>query len=96
MRMNQTVLSIASFCVLALLSGCDKLAQNQLDGIKAKVAEDAVKQYEIARSSGGNAIDICVQAGLVSAAYLQAQDQTNYAIWKSRETADCSAAGIPK
>jgi len=34
-------------------------------------------QYEIAARHGG-AIDVCVQAGLVTAAYLQAKDESHY------------------
>ena len=36
-----------------------------------------------------------VQAGFVAAAYLQAQDTTQYNFWKSIESVDCSAAGMP-
>jgi hypothetical protein len=35
-----------------------------------------------------------VQAGIVSAAFLQAQDETNYQKWKTIEKNDCARAGI--
>lgn len=57
------------------------------------MASDAVTQYEIAKRSG-SAIDACVQAGFVSAAYLQAKDESNYQRWKGTEKIDCLAAGI--
>ena len=63
--------------------------------IENKVAEDAVKQYEIAKRQGDQ-IAICVHAGLVAAAYIQAKDEPNYQRWKGIEEADCRAAGMPK
>jgi predicted GNAT family acetyltransferase len=65
-----------------------------LGGIYEKVANDAVDQYQIAKR-GGSVIDICVQAGFVSAAYLQAKDEANYQKWKEIEKVDCAAAGVP-
>lgn len=64
-------------------------------GLENQVANDMVKQYDIARTSG-NPIDVCVHAGMVSAAYLQAKDDSNYAAWKKIETRDCDAAGVPR
>jgi hypothetical protein len=43
-----------------------------------------VQEYEIANRHGSK-IDICVHAGLVAAAYLQAKDESNYQRWKSVE-----------
>ena len=63
--------------------------------IQADVARDAVTQYEIAKKQGDR-IQICVQAGLVSAAYLQAKDEANYRRWKATEAADCKRAGVPR
>ena len=42
----------------------------------------------------GTPMDVCVQAGLVSAAYLQAQDETGYKRAKETEKADCARAGL--
>lgn len=61
--------------------------------IEARVADDTVRQYQIAKRSG-DAIAACVQAGLVVAAYLQAKDETNYGKWRVVEAADCRAAGV--
>jgi len=57
-------------------------------GIENKVANDAVQEYEIAKNQGDKT-QICVQAGLVSAAYLQAKDESNYQKWKTIEKQDC-------
>jgi len=63
-------------------------------GLENKVASDAVQEYEIAKRNG-TAMDACVHAGLVAAAYLQAKDESNYQQWKATERADCAAAGLP-
>lgn len=55
--------------------------QPSMEDVKKQVALDAETQYEIAERNG-NRTDKCVQAGFVAAAYLQAQDERNYARWK--------------
>lgn len=64
-------------------------------GVENKVANDAVEQYRIAVRNG-TTMDRCVQAGMVSAAYLQAKDEAKYREWKETEEADCRAAGVPQ
>lgn len=74
-----------------------KATQNHahpLNVIENKVADDAVDKYNIAKRQGDK-IQICVQAGLVAAAYLQAKDESNYNKWQSIKKSDCRAAGIP-
>ncbi len=73
--------------------GLEKQTKTELRNISNMVAEDAVKEYNIATKSGDK-VSICVQAGFVSAAYLQAQDETNYLIWKEIEKDDCERAGV--
>lgn len=51
--------------------GLEKQAAKDLRQLYDQVAEDAVKQYWIAKRNG-SAIDACVQAGLVTASFLQA------------------------
>lgn len=86
-------------CTAKLAQPGSKLASSplgvdtQMQHIKNKVADDAVKQYNIA-AQGGTPMDRCVQAGMVAAAYLQAQDQSDYDNWKATEKADCRAAGL--
>jgi hypothetical protein len=74
--------------------GLEKQAASSMDNIYSKVAADAVDQYRIA-AQNGSAMDRCVQAGLVTAAFLQAKEDTSYARWKETESADCRAAGLP-
>jgi hypothetical protein len=66
-----------------------------MGNLENKVASDSVTEYGIAKRNG-SPMDICVQAGLVSAAYLQAKDEANYQKCKRTETDDCKAAGISK
>lgn len=77
------------------LVGCDAAVDAQMDSAYNKVSSDMVAQYEIAKKQG-DAMQTCVQAGMVSAAYLQAQDEAKYNEWKATEKADCKAAGIDK
>ena len=80
---------------ISALVGCDAAVDAQMDGIHNKVADDMVAQYEIAKKQG-DAMQTCVQAGMVSSAYLQAQDETKYNEWKAIEKTDCKTAGIDK
>ena len=73
--------------------GLEHQAAKELQKIENQVAEDSVKEYNIAKSQG-DAIQICVQAGMVAAAYLQANDRVNYNKWKAIEKSDCRVAGM--
>ena len=86
-----------SWIVVAVFaaSGCDAAVDAEMQSIENKVATDAVDQYNIAKQSGGP-MDACVAAGMVTAAYLQAEDQANYSRWKATKRVDCQAAGLPQ
>ena len=73
--------------------GLDTQVASNMSKLEDQVAADAVKQYNIAKRQG-DPIQICVQAGMVSAAYLQAEDEGNYQGWKRTEEQDCKRAGI--
>jgi len=62
-------------------------------GVEKSVADDAIAQYGIAKRNG-SAMDRCVQAGMVTAALLQSQEEAKYREWKDVENADCAAAGL--
>jgi hypothetical protein len=62
-------------------------------GIETHVAYDFEEQYNIAKRQG-DPMQVCVQAGLVAAAYLQAKDDGNYNKWKAQEKKDCNKAGL--
>jgi hypothetical protein len=75
--------------------GLEQQTAKEMHKIENKVATDMVKQYEIAKRQG-DPIQICVQAGFVTAAFLQAKDEANYQRWKKTEAEDCRKAGVPK
>ena len=84
------------FFVLYVFGGStEKQASSTMNDIYKKVSADAVAQYKIAERQGDK-IQICVQAGLVSAAYLQEQNESSYRNWKEIEKIDCRNAGMPK
>lgn len=74
--------------------GLEQQAASQVDKIYSQVASDAVQQYEIAKRSG-TPMDVCIHAGVVSAAYLQSKDESGYRQWKDTERSDCGRAGLP-
>lgn len=73
----------------------DAVVDPQMNALTDKVARDAVDEYKITLS-GGDKIEICVQAGMVAAAYKQAKDEANYLLWKQKERNDCQDAGMPQ
>lgn len=79
--------------VLMFGGGTDELVDKELQKIENQVATDAVKQYEIAKKNG-SAMDAYVQAGIVAAAFLQANDEENYKKWKAIENDEAKNAGI--
>ncbi|HEY5373747.1 MAG TPA: hypothetical protein VIK01_08665 [Polyangiaceae bacterium] len=96
-RKAQIRANLESFALPATLGGSSRVGvapDFSMDRIKQKVATDAVNQYNMAKR-GGSAVDVCVHAGFVAAAYLQANDETNYQAWKQTQKTDCQAAGVP-
>ena len=73
--------------------GFESQAQTEMNKIESQVAEDAIRQYEIAKRSG-SAMDAYVQAGMVAAAYLQAEDEANYKKWKKIEQKEAKNVGL--
>ena len=73
--------------------GLEQHAEAEMHKIEQNVAADQAKQYEIAKRNG-SPMDVCVAAGMVSAAYLQANDEAGYAAAKAAEKADCEKAGL--
>ncbi|MEI6480299.1 MAG: hypothetical protein WCO12_02140 [bacterium] len=73
--------------------GLEKQTSRYTENINKQVSSDVVQQYEIAKRQGDK-VQICVQAGLVSAVFLQGKDEASYQQWKAIEKADCSSAGI--
>ena len=72
--------------------GWEYITEQGMTKVTNKVASDVVKQYEIAKRNG-NRVDVCVHAGLVKAAYLQAKDEPNFQKWTAIEASDCAYLG---
>ena len=84
---------IVIFISLYFGGGIEKQAQKEMDKIENQVASDSEKQYEIAKRNGSD-MDAYVQAGLVCAAYLQANDEFNYKKWKAIENQLAKKIGL--
>ena len=90
------VLVIFVFIILYIFGGStEKQTASTMNDIYKKVSADAVDQYNIANRQGDK-IQICVQAGLVSAAYLPEKNESSYQNWKAIQKTDCQRAGIPQ
>lgn len=89
-----SLLVFGGFLWFFFFGGWEWQTTREINKIEKQVASDAVRQYNIAEQQG-DAMQTCVQAGLVSAAFLQAEDQANYNKWKVIEKTKCKAAGIP-
>lgn len=73
--------------------GLENQTQKELNKIENQVAKDVEKQYQIAKKNG-TAMDAYVQAGIVAAAYLQANDEKNYKKWKKIESQEAKNIGL--
>ena len=71
----------------------DDLGAKNYQNITDQVATNSVAQYQIA-ARHGNGTDMCVHAGMVAAAYLQAKNESEYAYWKMVEKKNCAAIGV--
>lgn len=69
-------------------------SDDRLQAIRAQVAIDAVKRFTIVERNGGSAMDLCVQAGSVTAALLQAEQADLYRKWLEIRRSACHHAGI--
>lgn len=78
-----------------VLMGCDAMVKSEMASIEKQVASDSVKSYNLS-VKGGDKMEICSQASMVVASYLQAKDEKNYLKWKKIEKRDCANAGLPK
>ncbi len=74
-------------------SGLESHAEIEINKIEVQVAEDAIKQYEIAKRSGSD-LDAYTQASYVAAAFLQANDEANYKKWKEIEKEEANKIGL--
>lgn len=84
--MKSKLIFLAGF--IFLVSNCDK------GNIDQEIAKETIAEYEIAKKQGDK-MQICIQAGMVATAFLQAKDEANYGKWKDIEKKDCAEAEVP-
>jgi len=89
--MKKAMLTIYLVGLFVSVQGCkdykdfvNELAADDMQQIEQQVAQDMVKEYYIAKNYG-SALDAYTAASLVVAAYLQANDISNYRKWKEIE-----------
>lgn len=87
------LLVVGGFAAFWVFGGLDWIAGKQLDDIQVQTAEDLERQYNL-MGSESTEIEKCVQAGVVAAAWLQAEDQIEYRNWKTTERSHCEAGGL--
>ena len=87
------LLVVVIFATYFFGGGLENQVESEIQKIENQVAEDAAKQYQIAKRNGSS-MDAYIQAGLTAAAYLQANDEENYKKWKAIENKEASNAGV--
>jgi hypothetical protein len=80
---------VLGLCLLC--AGCGQVADAQAKLVADLRIRDTIADYEQAGRSG-SALNRCVKAKLVVAAYSDARDQAETQAWTAREDEDCHAA----
>ena len=94
MRSCAPTFAVSALTLVLFGAACAGPSQQTTSGVdNRKVVSDALDRYNNAKRSG-TPIDLCVQARVVAAAYLQVKDEENYNIWKETEATDCGAVGM--
>lgn len=81
-------LIIAIGILWAVVMGLEMHFENKRVDIYEQVAADAVKKYNIVKQAGVHS-KICLHARIVTAAYLEANDDAKYQQWKAIEEDEC-------
>jgi hypothetical protein len=90
-----SLLIVGAFVWFFYGGGAEREAAAHLDDVERTMASDAAAQYEIAKRHG-SAMDACIAARHLSAAYLRAKEEAKYAAAKQVEHADCVKAGLSR
>ncbi len=72
-----------------VVMGLERHFANKSSDNHEQVAAEAVEQYQLARQAGDHA-KTCLHARIVTAIYLQANDNANYQHWKAIQEQECS------
>lgn len=87
------LLMLGGLIAFFFFGGWDWWTGKQAGDLYVKTAEDLEAQYRLMGAESSE-MDKCVQAGIVAAAWLQAQDQIEYKNWKLIEDGHCESAGL--
>lgn len=82
---------VLMLAIIGTALNSDEIVLQEMDKTSIKIAEDLIKQYDIALRNN-NITDAWVQASSISQSYLSAKDEKNYLKWK--KTADSLEAKI--
>lgn len=79
--------------VVAFSSPAIGSPRSDMQRIYDNVATEQSDRYDtVLMSKSSSMIDLCVQAGIVAASYLQANRAAEYNKWKATEREDCKSA----
>ena len=88
------------FLLFPLFVGCDSCenltedyVNKEMGKINKQVLIDAFEQYKLVEK-GGDLIEMCVYAGMLTAAAIQVKDEELYLSAKKLEEKVCKAAGL--
>lgn len=99
--MNKKVIQIVLTVVICAclpviyMKIAEKQAAATMSNIERSVANDAVKQYEMA-ARHGDEIEMYTHAGMCAQAFLQIGDEANYRKWKNIEGQLATKIGLPQ
>lgn len=79
--------------LILVFVGCEqKNAHQDAKEVSGQIIKESINRYEIVKNSG-NAMDTCIQAGIVKNTMLATQNETGSKKWISIEKKDCEKAG---
>lgn len=81
------------FIIGLVMQGFEEEVKREMQSVENQVAADSEREYEIAVKNG-SPMDCYVAAGMVKAAYLQANDEKNYKKWHKIESQWASKIGL--
>ncbi len=95
-KTNGIILSVLILFVLFFLPPIlfGSLTNGIGSSIEKQVISDSIRQYNIAVRTG-NYMDAYVQAGIITAAYLQTENEAKYVEWKAIQKRLGRTLGIP-
>lgn len=89
---------ITTFIIIILLIAwawpSKEETQATINSLHEQTARDLEQQYAELQRTGASQMDLCVRAGFVAEAYLQANASTAFEKWQNIENNHCQKAGL--